>query len=164
MKRIAVIHINDGEQTTTVNFLGETIEIIQVGCHGDPARAEEVLRRFDGTVDAIGLEGMPAQQITPFTQVRILISILLFFSPPVPLQCSAAMTGAYNEQLIIWLQQWLGHRSTAATALTSIIMLHSIQPLAMQRYWAAHRIMVQPVIQAVPVQALRWYMEVMGFR
>lgn len=59
MKRIAVIHINDGESTTHVEFLGETIEITQVGCHGEPARAEELLRRFDGTVDAIGLEGMP---------------------------------------------------------------------------------------------------------
>ncbi|WP_423225798.1 serine carboxypeptidase [Candidatus Amarolinea aalborgensis] len=59
MKKIVVIHINDGESTTAVEFLGQTMEIHRIGCHGDPDKAEALIKQFDGTVDVIGLEGMP---------------------------------------------------------------------------------------------------------
>lgn len=59
MKKIVVIHINDGESTTTVEFLGQPMEIRRIGCHGDPDKAEALMNQIDGAVDVIGLEGMP---------------------------------------------------------------------------------------------------------
>lgn len=60
MKRIAVIHLNDGENSERVTFLGRELEIRRIGCAGDPAEARGLIRELDGRVDAIGLEGLPA--------------------------------------------------------------------------------------------------------
>jgi predicted amino acid dehydrogenase len=61
MKQVLVIHINEGSETTKVSFLGEEIQIRRVGCHGDIERARSLITENDGQVDAIALEGMPAQ-------------------------------------------------------------------------------------------------------
>ena len=61
MKRIVVIHLNQENSTEIVNFLGQTIQIERIGCGGDAAQARASLAHYDGQVDAIGLEGWPAQ-------------------------------------------------------------------------------------------------------
>jgi predicted amino acid dehydrogenase len=60
MKEIAVIHLNQGDETSSVSFLGQTIRILRVGCGGDPEVARALISTFDGRADAIGLEGLPA--------------------------------------------------------------------------------------------------------
>ena len=60
MKRVLSIHINEGDETIATSFLGEEIQIRWVGCGGDPERARSLIAAFDGMVDAIGLDGLPA--------------------------------------------------------------------------------------------------------
>ncbi len=61
MKHILLIHLGDGESIETVSFLDQTLTIKRLGCHGDADRARAWIAAHDGQVDAIGLEGMPAQ-------------------------------------------------------------------------------------------------------
>jgi len=60
MKEVLVIHLNEGETEETIAFLGQEVRVRQLGCGGDVERAKELIADFDGRVDAIGLEGMPA--------------------------------------------------------------------------------------------------------
>jgi predicted amino acid dehydrogenase len=60
MKQVVVIHLGEGEDLSTVSFLGQSLQMRRVGCGGDAARASELISTFDGKVDAIGLEEMPA--------------------------------------------------------------------------------------------------------
>ncbi len=60
MKTILVIHLGEGCEVTEASYLGSDLQIQRVGCHGDVARTEALIAEFDGKVDAIGLEGMPA--------------------------------------------------------------------------------------------------------
>ncbi len=61
MKRIAVIHLDDTTYDEVVRFLGQEIEIRHRGCSGDADKARTLIAEQDGQVDAIGLEGLPAQ-------------------------------------------------------------------------------------------------------
>ena len=61
MKTIAVIHLGDSDFEERVTFLDEEIAILRRGCGGEPERARALLKELDGTVDAIGLEGLPGQ-------------------------------------------------------------------------------------------------------
>ena len=61
MKNILVIHINKGDETSTLSFLNEEIQIHRVGCGGRLDFARQLIAENDCKVDAIGLEGMPAQ-------------------------------------------------------------------------------------------------------
>ena len=60
MKKILVIHTNQEHRQETIEFLGETITIERIGSEGDPEKVQELISQFDGKVDAIALEGMPA--------------------------------------------------------------------------------------------------------
>lgn len=59
MKKVLVIHLNEGEEKVVADLLGQQIEVRYVGCGGDPERASALIREHDGKVDAIGLEGLP---------------------------------------------------------------------------------------------------------
>ena len=61
MKRIAIIHLDDIVFDEVVHFLGQEIEIRHRGCSGDADKARALIAEQDGQVDAIGLEGLPAQ-------------------------------------------------------------------------------------------------------
>jgi predicted amino acid dehydrogenase len=61
VKQVLVIHVNAGDETTTVSFRGQEIQIHRIGCHGDTERASALIAEYDGKVAAIGLEGMPIQ-------------------------------------------------------------------------------------------------------
>ncbi|MCG8350419.1 MAG: serine carboxypeptidase [Chloroflexales bacterium] len=61
MKQVIVIHVNASDETTTVSFRGQEVQIRRIGCHGDAERASKLIAQYDGKVTAIGLEGMPAQ-------------------------------------------------------------------------------------------------------
>ncbi len=60
MKNVLVVHLGSGEETDTVTFLDQQINIRQVGCGGDAELARAIINTADGNVDAIGLEGLPA--------------------------------------------------------------------------------------------------------
>jgi predicted amino acid dehydrogenase len=61
MKQILVIDLDRGQSARTVTFAGQAVEITQVGGEGKPECVRELIARYDGKVDAIALEGMPAQ-------------------------------------------------------------------------------------------------------
>ena len=61
MQQIVVIHLNEGDETSSVSFLGQTVQVRRVGCSGDTHRARALIGEYDGRVDAIGLAGMPSQ-------------------------------------------------------------------------------------------------------
>ena len=61
MKNILVLHLNDGDDASTVRFLGEEINIRRIGCRGDAELVRTLIEANDGQVDAIGLEGYPAE-------------------------------------------------------------------------------------------------------
>jgi hypothetical protein len=60
MKKILIIHLNQENETETARFLDHDLEILHSGCGGEPDKARELIREYDGQVDAIGLEGLPA--------------------------------------------------------------------------------------------------------
>lgn len=60
MKKVLVIHINEKKHRETVSFLGQEIEIRRIGCNGEVESCRELIARYDGKVDAIALEGLPA--------------------------------------------------------------------------------------------------------
>jgi predicted amino acid dehydrogenase len=61
MKRILVIHLGFGQESGSIEFQGQQIEVKRQGCGGDAGLARQWIGDHDGKVDAIGLEGMPAQ-------------------------------------------------------------------------------------------------------
>jgi predicted amino acid dehydrogenase len=61
MKQILVIHLDQDESRETVTFLGQEVEIHRLGCKGDAETARKLIAEYDGRVDAIGLEGLPAE-------------------------------------------------------------------------------------------------------
>jgi predicted amino acid dehydrogenase len=60
MKNVLVIHLGRGDEFVDISFLGQTIRVERVGCGGDIEQATLLISAYDGRVDAIGLEGMPA--------------------------------------------------------------------------------------------------------
>jgi predicted amino acid dehydrogenase len=61
MKHVLIIHLGQDDTTETISFLGQEIELQRRGCGGDPERARALIAAADGQVDAIGLDGLPAQ-------------------------------------------------------------------------------------------------------
>jgi predicted amino acid dehydrogenase len=61
MKNILVIHLGLGEESGLVEFQGQRIEVKRLGCGGDVEVARQWIAENDGKVDAIALEGLPAQ-------------------------------------------------------------------------------------------------------
>jgi predicted amino acid dehydrogenase len=59
VKRLLVIHTASGRTSATVPFLGESLQVERIGCAGDPHRARALITEYDGTVDAIALDGIP---------------------------------------------------------------------------------------------------------
>ena len=60
MKNVLVIHLGEGDQVSTLTVLGQEVRLRRLGCGGDVPRVQAALAEYDGQVDAIGLEDMPA--------------------------------------------------------------------------------------------------------
>jgi hypothetical protein len=60
-KKILVIDLGREEDLTPASFMGVELEIHRVGCCGDIEAAKKILLEYDGKVDVIALEGMPAE-------------------------------------------------------------------------------------------------------
>ena len=60
MKQILIIHLNDDTNSEIVTFLDQEIQIQRKGCGGDPEIARSLIAEYDGKVDAISLDGLPA--------------------------------------------------------------------------------------------------------
>ena len=60
MKRVVSVSLGSsrGDKTVTAVLLGEEFEISRIGTNGDMDRFAELVREFDGKVDAIGLGGI----------------------------------------------------------------------------------------------------------
>jgi predicted amino acid dehydrogenase len=61
MKQILAIHLDKHDEEFTVRFLGQQVGVLRRGCGGSVERARELIAAYDGKVDAIGLQGMPAR-------------------------------------------------------------------------------------------------------
>lgn len=61
MKKVLVVHLGGEDRAEIVNFLGQEIEVQYRGSDGNGARARQLICDYDGKVDAIALEGMPAE-------------------------------------------------------------------------------------------------------
>ncbi|OGO36292.1 MAG: serine carboxypeptidase [Chloroflexi bacterium RBG_16_57_11] len=61
MKRILVIHLGFGQEGGLIEFQGQQVEVKRLGCGGDVELARRWIADHDDRVDAIGLEGLPAQ-------------------------------------------------------------------------------------------------------
>lgn len=61
MKQILVIHLGEGEEEAEIDFLEQKLHLRRAGCTGDPELARKWIEACDGSVDAIGLEGLPAE-------------------------------------------------------------------------------------------------------
>lgn len=61
-KQILSLHLGPlGESTQEINFLGQALSVRRIGADGDQDRVAELIRAYDGKVDAIALEGMSAK-------------------------------------------------------------------------------------------------------
>lgn len=61
MKHILVIDLGTGKETRTVTFAEQQIEITRLGSEGKSEAVQQWIANANGQVDAIALEGMPAQ-------------------------------------------------------------------------------------------------------
>lgn len=61
MKQILWLDLDAGETTRVVSFAGQEVNLHRIGTDGNLEWIRELLRQADGQVDAIALEGMPAQ-------------------------------------------------------------------------------------------------------
>jgi len=61
MKKILVIDLTQSSDTSQIHWLGQTVEIDRKGCGGDVELARDCIASHDGKVDAIALDGLPAQ-------------------------------------------------------------------------------------------------------
>ena len=61
MKKILIINLKEENETEIVRFLNNDIELLRLGGGGDTNKVRGLIKEYDGQVDAIGLEGMPAQ-------------------------------------------------------------------------------------------------------
>jgi predicted amino acid dehydrogenase len=61
MKEVLIVHLGQGEEEVTFSFLEQQVRVRRVGCGGDPEQARGLIAGCDGSVDAIGLEGLPAE-------------------------------------------------------------------------------------------------------
>lgn len=61
MRQVLILHIGQGDETATVTLRGQPLQVRRVGCGGNFERARAQIWSHDGTVAAIGLEGMPAE-------------------------------------------------------------------------------------------------------
>lgn len=60
MKQILAIHLGHGEERCVCPVMGTSVELIRMGCGGNVHQAMTLIDRYDGQVDAIAAEGMPA--------------------------------------------------------------------------------------------------------
>lgn len=60
-KAVVIIDLNETNDTSTVTFLGQPVTVYRRGSGGDPERACALIKEYDGQVDAIGLDGLPAE-------------------------------------------------------------------------------------------------------
>lgn len=60
MKRVVSVSLGSprGDKTVRTTFLGEEFEVSRIGTNGDTVRYAELMKEFDGKVDAIGLGGI----------------------------------------------------------------------------------------------------------
>lgn len=60
MKRVVSISLGSSKRDSAsqVELLGEVFEVSRIGCDGDMKRFAEMMREYDGKVDAIGLGGI----------------------------------------------------------------------------------------------------------
>lgn len=60
MKKVVSVSLGSSrrDKTAVARFLDVPIELARVGCDGDVEKARALIRRLDGTVDAIGLGGV----------------------------------------------------------------------------------------------------------
>lgn len=59
MTRILVIDLSQADAGCAVEWLGQPVEIVRRGCGGQLARAQALVAEYDGSVDAIALDGLP---------------------------------------------------------------------------------------------------------
>lgn len=77
MKHVLVIHDDSGDETATVQMLNQEVKLRRVGCRGDLDLARALIAEYDGHVDAIALENMPAHlRLGPAQQPHALGSAL----------------------------------------------------------------------------------------
>lgn len=60
MKQVLVIHLNKKNHQETLSFLGQEVEVRRIGCNGEVENCRQLIAQYDGKVDAIALEGLPA--------------------------------------------------------------------------------------------------------
>jgi predicted amino acid dehydrogenase len=99
MKTILVIHTAEDESQTSVTFLGQTVAIRRLGCGGDADRARHWVSEYDGQVDAIVLDGLPAELRLGTQRVRHAVGRTL---PVVAVQTPVVDGGGVRDGLERW--------------------------------------------------------------
>ena len=61
MKQVLILHIDHDDDDRDIHFLGQHVRLLRRGCGGELKAAQDLIAQYDGQVDAIGLEDMPAQ-------------------------------------------------------------------------------------------------------
>ena len=61
MKEIVVIHLNREDQDSSIHLLNSELLIHRRGCGGEIEKARALIQEYDGKVDALALENLPAE-------------------------------------------------------------------------------------------------------
>ena len=61
MKQILMIDLGEDRATREVTFAGQTVQVERIGANGNPELVGQLIEQYDGKVEVIALEGMPAQ-------------------------------------------------------------------------------------------------------
>jgi hypothetical protein len=59
-RQVLILNLDGPDDQFELELLARRVQVRRVSCGGDPERARALIREFDGEVDAIGLDGLPA--------------------------------------------------------------------------------------------------------
>jgi len=108
MKRVVSVSLGSarGDKTVRTTLLGEEFEISRIGTNGDMARFAELVREFDGKVDAIGLGGIDLYLVTGRRRYVVRDAARLARNAKVtPVVDGSGIKNTLERETVEWLQR-----------------------------------------------------------
>jgi len=108
MKRVVSVSLGSprGDKTVAATLLGEEFEISRIGTNGDMAKFAQLVREFDGKVDAIGLGGIDLYLYAGDRRYTIRDAAKLAANAKVtPIVDGSGIKNTLERETIEWLQR-----------------------------------------------------------
>lgn len=108
MKRVISVSLGSsrGDKTVTAKLIGEDFEISRIGTNGDMKRFAELMREYDGKVDAIGLGGIDRYLVANGRKYVVRdAEKLARYAKKTPVVDGSGIKNTLERETIEWLQR-----------------------------------------------------------